>query len=174
MNKRICNRSGKIHRVLLIPALLLAAGAAFILFGRSESDRVVKTFSELEPLLSQSASENPIASMTKAKKASEYIAPVVRINAPELGMRDRGLSRDDVVRAIVASRRGASYRISFDNLCVRVIGANRASATADVLCSGGVPGFGSGHDVRTLHATLVKDGGRWVFSDVTIVPVVEK
>lgn len=162
-------------RKLIVPAILLAVGAAFVIFGRSESDRVAKVFPEVAAALSKTGSENPIAEMAKAKKVTEHLAPVIRVNAPELGMRNAGLTQEGVARAIVGACHGAAVIVSFENVSVRMLDAKRASATADVLCRGSVPGFGSGRDVRALHATLVKNGdGEWVFSDVTIVPVVEK
>ena len=162
--------------------LYLALGAAVLLMlvlwlWPSETKRVRKVFSTVShEIHKRGREESMVISAAKAKALANLVAQDATF---DLEGRLQGTfgGRPLVQQIIMVRGQAERIEIGFADLAIDFLDKRTASATGDVYLSGLSDALGlAGRDARALETVLEKDAedGKWRFTLVRILPIVEK
>lgn len=161
--------------------VLLAAGAAALLgwggcrlLAPSPEARVRAAFSALAACLDKrGADEGPLRTLAKREELAGLLDDTVTVTVRELGWTGTRTRGDAASRAFAGRQHARTLRVRFDDLSVRVAPNGLSAETVcDATVAGDSVWGGAREDVRAVRARLVRKGGRWLFSEAEVVPIV--
>ncbi len=159
----------------LAAAALLGWGGCRLLAPSPEA-QVRAAFAALaECLDKRGADEGPLRTLAKRNDFAALLDDAVTVTVREMGWTGTRTREDAATRVFSGRQSARTLRVRFDDIAVRVAPDGRsASATCDATLAGDSAWGGSREDVREVRARLVRRGGRWLFAEATVVPIVEK
>ena len=174
-------KCGKIYgmkrKSFLIGIVALAVVLVWRFAGPSEERRVRKVFDRVSELLSKSGTEPVFAAAAKARDLAKLVAHDAHLEIPERNF-NFTLGNNNLAQQIAMARSQTQFiKVTFEEISVVFADEDTALVTADVLFNGtsDLLGF-SGRDTRELDAALKRESssGDWLFSSVSLKPIVEK
>lgn len=166
--------SKKARYLLLTGLLLFCGGLAFVYFFTGEEARIGRQIENLKTTVVKNGSETELAAGIRTKKLRRLFAAPCRIEASVYAV-SKTFAAGEIGRSIMAARTPYS-RIGIDiyDLKVMDIRNDRAcvkfTASVDLLPYGG----SSMTDMHEVECRLKKKHGKWLFSEIRTVEVLER
>ena len=161
------------NKFLLGGAAVLIAAALWIVFAPNEERRVRKTFDRVSALMAKDGAEDEhvLTSAGKANGMGELVATSLKLEAPELGMRET-FDSDAVAQTVALMRSHVHHvAVTFSDLTIEFPKDATAEVLGNVKVDADERNFGfKDSEARTFEATLKKDDdtGTWKFSRVKV------
>ncbi len=160
--------------------LALAAGvaAALVLWLRpSEAKRIRRVFATVSSEIRKDGHEGLVAAAAKAHALADLVANDCQFELDGRLMGGSFSGRQLLQQIILIRGQTDKIEVGFADIAIAFADERTASVTADVYASGFSDALGiGGRDARALETVLAKDAedGKWRFTSVRLLPVVEK
>jgi hypothetical protein len=153
--------------VLTLAVGAFAVGLWLVLFPSPEKV-IAGQFKKLAHAASVPPGEGGLPRLIAAQTVGNFFSASVEINIDLPGRRHLAtMSRDDIVRALLAAQSSGGLTVKFPDINVTV-GSDSESAQADVTVEARVPG-GQDMMVQQMKFTLRKINGKWLITRVQTV-----
>lgn len=159
---------------IVIPLAAVIAAALLLLFWRGRDARAIhRRMDELRDLVSKDGAEKPLAQLAQTREVIEYFtadAPII-VGSPLPALQGR-----QEIAALFHQARAAfrTIDVKIRDRALQITG-DKLGATMDMTAEVAAEGPGeSMRDIREIRTRWVKQGGKWLISEVSNVETIRK
>ena len=154
-------------------AILLVAWAVYFFFP-TRTRQVERQFKAFTGWVSKDGPEGNLTMVDEATRADTFFAPRCEWDAPKYELQGT-VTPQEVTRYYFAGRaRFNKLSLKFYDLKIRFPEERTARVTATVRITGTLTDGDSVNETHEVKSTLQKTGGKWLFSQVTVVEVLKR
>ena len=161
-------------RWILVAGVVLLAGAATLLFSRSEKKQIAKRLDKLAELVTKKGGDSALKMALRVQKLPEFFTRPVRLHTPVYHM-EGAMSPTEIASEIMRGRAMFnSLSLRFYDVDIEVTEKTTAKLRMTARVVGQLSTREGVDEVQELECVLRKVEGQWCFAECRAVAVLEK